>query len=145
MKGDVMEQIQKKKPALNIMLWIIQALLALLYLNAGFLKTFRPIQDIAAQIFWAPRLPELLVRLIGVSELLGAFGLILPAALKIRPQLTTLAATGLTLIMLLANIYHIAQGEFFVLPMTGTLFILAAFVAYGRWKLSPITTDNRLV
>ncbi len=137
-----MEQSQAKSSKLNIALWILQVLLAILYLNAGFLKTFKPIQEIAAQIFWAPRLPELLVRFIGVSELLGAFGLILPAAFKIRPQLTTLAAAGLTLIMLLANIYHIAQGEFFVLPMTGALLILAAFVAYGRWKLRPITKNT---
>ena len=138
-----MEQTQKKRSVLNIALWVLQVLLAILYLNAGFLKTFKPIQDIASQIFWAPRLPVLLVRFIGISELLGAMGLILPAALKIRPQLTTLAAAGLTIIMLLANIYHIAQGELFVLPMTGVLLVMAAFVAYGRWKLSPFIKDNR--
>ncbi len=132
-----MEQTQKKSSKLNIVLWILQALLALLYLNAGFLKTFKPIQEIAPQIFWAPRLPESLVRFIGISELLGAIGLILPGMLKIRSQFTTLAAAGLTLVMLLANIYHISQGDFFVLPMTGLLFFLLAFITYGRWKLSP--------
>jgi uncharacterized membrane protein YphA (DoxX/SURF4 family) len=137
-----MEQTQKKRPKLNIALWVLQVLLALLYLDAGFLKTFKPIQDIAPTIFWVTRFPVPLVRFIGISELLGALGLILPAALKIRPQLTTIAATGLTLMMLLANIHHISRGEFFVLPMTGTLLILAAFVAYGRWKLSPFTIDN---
>ena len=134
-----MEETQRKKSKINVVLWILQILLALLYLNAGFLKTFRPIQEIAPSIFWAPSLPELLVRFIGISELLGAIGLILPGALKIRPQLTTLAAGGLTLIMLLANLFHISRGEFFILPMTGVLFLLLAFVTYGRWKLSPFT------
>jgi putative oxidoreductase len=135
--GHSMEQTQKKRSKLNIALWILQALLALLYLDAGFLKTFKPIQEIAPTIFWAPRLPELLVRFIGISELLGAIGLILPAALKIRPQLTALAAAGLTVIMVMANLYHISQGEFFVLPMTGILLLLLVFITYGRWKLVP--------
>ena len=82
------------------------------------------------------------MRFIGISELLGAIGLILPPLLKIRPQLTTLAAACLTLVMLLANIFHIVRGEFFVLPMTGAFLLLLAFIAYGRWKLSPFTSKN---
>ncbi|MCK9410132.1 MAG: DoxX family protein [Bacteriovoracaceae bacterium] len=124
---------------LNVTLWILQILLALLYANAGFLKTFRPIAEIAPTITWAPSLPEFLVRIIGISELLGAVGFILPAAFKIRPQLTTLAAAGIATIMLLANIFHIFRGEYFVLPMTGILFALTAFIAYGRLKLVPFT------
>ena len=134
-----MEQTPRMKSALNTVLWVMQALLALAFLNAGYLKTFRPIQEIAPTIFWAPLLPEPLVRFIGISELLGAIGLILPALLRIRPQLTTLAAAGLTLVMLLANIFHIARGEFVVLPMTGLFLLLLAFIAYGRWKWSPFT------
>jgi uncharacterized membrane protein YphA (DoxX/SURF4 family) len=132
-----MERTEKKRSKMNIALWILQALLALLFLNAGFLKAFKPIQEIAPTIFWAPLLPEPLVRFIGISELLGAIGLILPAALKIRPQLTTVAGAGLTLVMLMANIYHISRGELFVLPMTGILLLLLAFITYGRWKLIP--------
>ncbi|MGA7162049.1 MAG: DoxX family protein [Bacteroidota bacterium] len=133
-----MEQTRPKMSKINIVLWILQILLALLFLNAGFLKTFRPIQEIAPTIFWAPSLPEPLVRFIGVSELLGAIGLILPGVFKLLPQLTTFAAGGLTGIMLLANIFHISRGEFFVLPMTGILLLVSAFVAYGRWKLFPL-------
>jgi putative oxidoreductase len=96
---------------------------------------------IVKSIFWVAYTPALLVRFIGVSELLGAIGLVLPAALKIRPQLTTLAAAGLSLIMLLANLMHIYRGEFFVLPMTLVLLALAAFVAYGRWKLTPVAAS----
>jgi len=129
----------KPKKGLHITLWILQILLALLFANAGFMKAFKPIAEIAPMITWAPSLPELLVRIIGISELLGAAGLILPAVFKIRPHLTTLAATGIATIMLLANIFHIFRGEFFVLPMTGTLFAVTAFIAYGRLKLVSFT------
>lgn len=139
-KGHTMETTPRMKSTLNIVLWILQALFALAFLNAGYLKTFKPIQEIAPTIFWAPALPEAVVRFIGVAELLGGLGLILPALLKIRPQLTTLAAACLTVVMLLANIFHIARGEFFVLPMTGLFLLLLAFIAYGRWKLSPFST-----
>ncbi len=133
-----MEQTPKKASTLNTVLWVLQILMAMAYLNAGYLKTFRAIQEIAPTIFWAPSLPEALVRFIGISELLGAIGLILPGLLKIRPGLTTLAAAGLTLVMVLANIYHISKGEFFVLPMTGAFLLIMAFITYGRWKLSPL-------
>jgi putative oxidoreductase len=100
--------------------------------ECGIFETFRPIQEIAPTISWAPSLPEPLVRFIGISELLGVVGLILPALLKIRPQLTALAAAALALAMLLANIFHIVRGEFFVLPMTGLFLVVPAIVAYGR-------------
>ena len=129
----------RERRKLNVTLWILQIVLALLYANAGFLKAFKPIAEIAPMITWASSLPEFLVRIIGISELLGAAGLILPAAFNIRPQLTTFAAEGIATIMLLANIFHIFRAEFFVLPMTGILFALAAFVAYGRLKLVPFT------
>ncbi|MBI2427569.1 MAG: DoxX family protein [Ignavibacteriales bacterium] len=134
---------QKQNTKLHILLWVLQILLALLYANAGFLKAFKPIAEIAPMITWASSLPEWLVRFIGISELLGAIGLILPAALKIRPQLSMLAAAGIATIMLLANLFHIVRGEFFVLPMTGILFALAVFIAYGRWKPAPFISKEK--
>ena len=81
------------------------------------------------------------MRFIGVSELLGGIGLILPALLKIRSQLTTLAAAGLSVIMLLANFFHIIRGEFFALPITLILFALVAFIFYGRTRIVPLETN----
>jgi putative oxidoreductase len=72
-----MKQFQRKSSILNIVLWIFQILQASLFLNAGYLKTFRPIIEIAPTIFWTPRFPEAFVRFIGICELLGALGLIL--------------------------------------------------------------------
>ena len=131
------EQPSNKK--LGVFLWVLQIVLAVMYLMAGIQKAFGDLSVVVKTIFWIAFTPPLLVRFIGVSELLGAIGLILPAALKIRPQLTTLAAAGLALIMLLANLMHIYRGEFFVLPMTLLMFAMAGFVAYGRWKLAPVT------
>lgn len=134
---------QKRNTNVHILLWVIQILLAMLYANAGFLKAFKPIAEIAPTITWALSLPEWLVRSIGISEFLGAIGLVLPAALKIRPQLSMLAAAGIATIMLLANLFHIGRGEFFALPMTGILFALAAFIVYGRWKLAPFISKEK--
>ncbi len=133
------EQPSNKK--LGVFLWVLQIVLAVMYLMAGIQKAFGDLSVVVKTIFWIAFTPPLLVRFIGVSELLGAIGLILPAALKIRPQLTTLAAAGLALIMLLANLMHIYRGEFFVLPMTLLMFAMAGFVAYGRWKLAPVTPN----
>jgi putative oxidoreductase len=118
---------------------VLQVVLAAMYLMAGYQKAFGDLAVVVKSIFWVAYTPAPLVRFIGTCELLGAVGLILPAALKIRPQLTTLAAAGLSLIMLLANIMHIYRGEYYVLPMTLLLLAMAAFVAYGRWKLAPFT------
>jgi putative oxidoreductase len=75
--------------------------------------------------------PRWLVRFIGTSELLGALGLILPAAMRIKPALTGFAALGLLTIMVLAALFHVSRGEFGMLPINSVLGALAAFVAWG--------------
>ncbi len=134
------EHTSNKK--LNITLWVIQVVLAAMYLMAGYQKAFGDLEVVVKSIFWVAYTPAPLVRFIGICELLGAVGLILPGALKIWPRLTTLAAAGLSLIMLLANLMHIYRGEYYVLPMTLLLFAMAAFVAYSRWKLAPFATKG---
>lgn len=132
-----MTQEVKPKKGLNITLWVLQVLLAVLYANAGFMKAFKPITEIAPMITWAATIPEPLVRFIGFSELLGAIGLILPAALKIVPRLSVFAAIGIAMVMFLATAFHISRGEFMYIPITVILFSLAAFISYGRLKLVP--------
>jgi putative oxidoreductase len=82
--------------------------------------------------------PRWLVRFIGTSELLGALGLILPAAMRIKPVLTGFAALGLLTIMVLAALFHASRGEFGMLRVNSVLGALAAFVAWGRLKKAPI-------
>jgi hypothetical protein len=119
-------------------LWAVQVLLALLFAFAGTMKTTAPIADLAAKMGWPGTMPEAVVRFIGVSELLGAVGLILPAATRIKPGLTALAGAGLTTIMVLACLFHLSRGEANMLPINFVLGGLAAFVAWGRWKKAPM-------
>ena len=122
---------------MNISLWIVQVLLAVVFGMAGALK-MTPIDTLAQQLAWASTVPELLVRFIGVSELAGAIGLILPSVTRIRPGLTPLAAAGLVVVMILAAGFHISRGEIGALPINFILGGLAAFVAWGRTKKAPI-------
>jgi putative oxidoreductase len=128
-------------------LWIVQVLLALVFLATSAMKLLMPIDQLAANMEWVNAVPELLVRFIGLAEVAGALGLILPAATRVQPQLTPLAAAGLALIMVLAAIFHLSRGEAPLVIANAVLFALAAFVAYGRWKWAPIaprnTTANR--
>ena len=124
--------------ALHISLWVVQVLLAFAFGGAGLMKLTQPIADLAAKMVWPGQMPEALVRFIGLSELLGAIGLILPAVTRIKPKLTALAGAGLVVVMLLASAFHLSRGEAQVLPVNFVLGGLAAFVAWGRFKKAPI-------
>ncbi|PYM31235.1 MAG: DoxX family protein [Candidatus Rokuibacteriota bacterium] len=114
-------------------LWIVQSLLALLFLFAGGMKLVLPLEQLAGPI----TLPGPLLRFIGVAEALGALGLILPGLLRIRPGLTPLAAAGLVIIMLGAIVLTLVAGLVAVALISLVVGLLAAFVAYGRWRLAP--------
>lgn len=124
---------------MNIALWIIQILLALFFLFAGGTKLVLPIEVLASM--GSPNqipLPGLLIRFIGVCEVLGALGLVLPGLLRIRPGLTPLAAAGLVIIMIGAVALTIA-GDGVAAAIVPLIFgVLCAFVAYGRWHLAPL-------
>jgi uncharacterized membrane protein YphA (DoxX/SURF4 family) len=115
-------------------LWIVQALLALVFLFAGVAKLLMPIEEMTRDV----RMPEMFLRFIAVVEILGAFGLILPSLLRIRPGLTPLAAAGLVIIMIGATIISLTLGVVMAIAPF-VVGLLAAFVAYGRWKLAPIS------
>src|SRR5438552_16149454 len=113
-------------------LWIVQSLLALLFFFAGGMKLVLPLEKLTGPI----SLPGPLLRFIGVAEVLGALGLILPGLLRIRPGLTPLAATGLVIIMIGATVITLAAGEIVVALISLVVGLLAAFVAYGRWRVA---------
>jgi uncharacterized membrane protein YphA (DoxX/SURF4 family) len=123
---------------MNIALWVVQALLALGFGMGGFMKAVTPIAELAKKMDWAGTMPEALVRFIGISEVAGALGLILPAATRVRPRLTPLAAAGLVVVMILAALFHVSRSEFHVLPTNLVMGGLAAFVAWGRYSKAPI-------
>jgi DoxX-like family len=114
-------------------LWIVQGLLALLFLFAGGMKLVMPIEALTQQT----PLPGLFLRFIAVAEVLGAVGLILPGLLRIRPDLTPLAAVGLVIIMIGATALTLAGGDVVPALMPLVVGLLSAFVAYGRWRLAP--------
>lgn len=125
---------------MTYVLWTVQALLALVFLLSGGMKLALPLDVLAEQM----PLPGLFARFLGVAETLGAIGLILPTLLRIRPGLTPLAAAGLTIIMAGATLLtpSLTGGELVLALLPLVLGILAAFVAYGRWRLAPIRSQR---
>src|SRR5262245_32737977 len=118
---------------LNVVLWIVQILLALLFLFAGVVKLVLPIEEMTQQI----ALPGWFLRFIGTAEVFGAVGLILPWLLGIKPGLTPLAAACLTFNMIGATVITLMlpnPGTAILPLMTG---VFSAFVAYGRSRLTP--------
>ncbi|HEX6277859.1 MAG TPA: DoxX family protein [Polyangiaceae bacterium] len=124
--------------AWNIALWVVQVLLAVSFGMAGWMKATQPIAELAEKMVWPGAVPAALVRFIGVTELAAAIGLILPAATRIKPVLTPLAAIGLVVVMVFAAIFHVARGEFGALPINFVYGALAALVAWGRLRKAPI-------
>jgi uncharacterized membrane protein YphA (DoxX/SURF4 family) len=128
--------VPRPSRALHAALWVVQVLLALSFLSAGFMKITGDLAQMAQAMPWAARVPGALVRFIGVAEVAGGLGLILPSLLRIRPALTGFAAIGLVTVMVLAVAQHIQHGEMFVPPLV--LGLLAGFVAWGRLRAAPI-------
>lgn len=121
---------------MNITLWVFQIVLALAFLGAGIVKISRPIEKLKTNMKWVEHVTPGTVRLVGVVELLGALGLILPAVTGILPWLTLAAAAGLALTMLTATFLHFRWH----LPGTVApivLLLLALFVLIGRIVLAP--------
>lgn len=120
-------------------LWTIQALLALLFLFAGGMKLVLPIEALTAQM----PLPGAFLRFIGVCEVLGALGLVLPGLSGIRPGLTPLAAAGLVIVMIGATVVSIAYVGVVSALFPLAVGLLLAFVAYGRSRIAPHRESSR--
>jgi uncharacterized membrane protein YphA (DoxX/SURF4 family) len=120
-------------------LWIVQALLALLFVFSGAMKFVMPIEEMTRDI----QMPVAFLRFIGAAEILGGVGLVLPSLLRIRPGLTPLAAAGLVIIMIGATVVSLMIGGVVLALMPFVVGLLTAFVAYGRWKLAPIAGSSR--
>lgn len=131
----------KKRLTNNYALWTFQGLLAALFLFAGGMKLVLSAQALTQQ-GQGPSLPVLFLRFIGVTEVLGAIGLILPWLLRIRPGLTPLAAVGLVLIMTGATVLNLVGGSVVPALISAIVGILSAFVAYGR---SPLVLKKKTV
>lgn len=125
--------------ALHYALWAAQVLLGLAFAAGGLMKATTPIAELALKMPWAAAIPEALTRFIGISELAGGVGLILPALTRIKPVLTAFAGVGLAIIMVLAALLHVQRGELSALPINFVLGGLATFIAWGRFRGAPIS------
>ena len=128
---------------MNKVLWVLQILLALAFFMAGAMKLMTPIAELSQMMGWVEASPDWLVRFIGLAEVLGALGLIMPAATRIQPILTPIAAACLTVVMVLALLTHLTRGEYPEMIAPIVLGIMAVFVAYGRFKLAPIAPKGQ--
>jgi uncharacterized membrane protein YphA (DoxX/SURF4 family) len=126
---------------MHYVLWIIQVLLALLFLFAGGMKLVLPLEAMKGE--GPVDLPGWFLRFIGVAEVLGGLGLILPGILKVRPGLTPLAAVGLVMIMIGATVTTLRGGMIGPALISAVVGLLAALVAYGRWRLAPLRERSR--
>jgi putative oxidoreductase len=120
----------------NIVLWVLQIVLGLMFLFAGVQKAFRPLDAISTMMTWVPAVPASLVRFIGVAELLAGIGLILPGLTGVLPSLTIWAGLGLAVVMVCAVAFHATRREYSAVAMNIVFLALAAFVAWGRWRIA---------
>jgi hypothetical protein len=118
---------------MTYVLWIVQGLLAAVFLLSGGMKLVLPLEKLAGPV----ALPGWFLRFIGVAEVLGALGLLLPGLLRIRPGLTPLAAAGLVIIMIGAVAVTLMGGDVALALIPLLVGCLAVFVAYSRWRLAP--------
>ena len=120
---------------LRIGLWVAQVALAIVFALAGWMKVSTPT---AALTKMMPGFPLAFLRFIGIAELAGAVGIILPALTRIAPKLTPLAASGFVIVTASAAVFHLAHRQFSEVAVVVVLGAVALFVAWGRFKLAPI-------
>ncbi len=128
----------KPAGALHRGLWIVQSLLAVIFIGTAFWKLLTPIPKLAAMIPWAGQVSPAFLYMTAFFDLCGGIGLVLPAATRIKPQLTVLAALGCAALQASAIVFHISRGEGSHTPFNFSLVALALFVAWGRRVRAPI-------
>jgi len=125
---------------LNIALWVLQVLMAILFFWHGQFSVFPP-ADMVAMI--NANIGEGLRVFIGVAEILAAIGLIVPGLTRILPWVTALAAAGLMIVMSSATVFHVYRGETASAISAAVIFVLVSVIAYTRWKVAPIAARRR--
>ena len=127
---------------MNTTLWTVPLLWGVFFSITGFGKIlwYKPAlwNQTLQEVPWLFAVPQDLSIFIGISEFLGGVGLILPAMTGVKPKLTPFAAIGLTLVMILAAVFHIVRDEYNFLPINVVLGGVAAFIAYERLFVRPI-------
>jgi putative oxidoreductase len=136
------ELTPKRWRLIHIALWTVQIILAAIFSIVGFEKISTPMVDLAGEMPWVTEFSGGAVFLIGTAEFIGSIGLILPSALKFKPQLTVLASYCLCTLMIIAGGFHISRAEYAVTLWNFILAILSCFIAWGRSKKAVIEHSN---
>jgi putative oxidoreductase len=136
---------QNSSKSLNITLWILQVLVAAFFLMAGTMKLTQPIVKLSAMLPWTGQIPEILVRLLGMIDIVGAVGILLPGILRTRPRLIIWAALGIMLLMASAITFHISRGEAYGITPNILILLLAAAIAWGRTKKASVEARSSKV
>lgn len=123
---------------LRIGLWIAQVLVAFMFCSAGYMKLTTPIPELSAMMPWTGQYSATFVRTIGLVDLAGGLGILLPALTRILPGLTVLAALGGVVLQVFAIVFHLSRGEAMMVPLNFVLLALCAFVLWGRARRAPI-------
>jgi uncharacterized membrane protein YphA (DoxX/SURF4 family) len=119
---------------MNILLWVLQVLLAAAFLAHGLFFLFPP----ASMLELLKPIPTPFRLFLGLAEVLAAVGLTVPGITRIQPILISWAAAGVTIIMIGATVFHVSRGELSSAVTTAILLAMASYVAYMRWKVMPI-------
>jgi len=122
---------------LNILLWVSQILVAVMFFFGFYAKIIQPVEETAKMMPWVLEQPGL-ATFTGIVDLFGTLGLILPALLRIKPKLTTLAAYGGLVLMVAGIIFHVSRGEMDVIGLNFFLIALLIFIIWGRTKKVPV-------
>lgn len=120
---------------LNAALWTAQVLIFIAFTLIGVMKLTMPVDRLAGLWVWPGQVPEPFLRTMGLIDLAGGLGILLPALTGIRPRLTVAAALGCTVLQVIAIIFHISRGEAAVTPFNFLLLALSAFILWGRSRL----------
>lgn len=131
-----------KKRVLNAALWLAQALVAVSFISGGIMKLAIPIPKLADMWAWTGDLPATAVMLLGVIDIAGGIGVLLPALTRVMPRLTSLAALGCVALQVCAGLFHASRGEMAEVPVNLVFMAICAFIAWGRWKEVPIRPRN---
>lgn len=118
--------------ALNILLWAAQLFVGVSFAVIAWIKLVTPIPELAAMWPWTGQYPEAMVRGLGLIDLIGGLGIILPTLTRVRPNLTVTAAAGCALLQICAMTFHLSRGEAEATPVNAVFLVLSLFVFWGR-------------
>lgn len=131
------------RSSLNIALWIAQILVGAPFIFFGAMKIVQPIVQLAIMMPWTGQVSEAIVRLLGVVDVAGGIGLLLPGITGIKPRLTLAAAVGSIVLQIAASIFHLSRGEGAMTPLNLVFLLLLAFILWGRLTRAPLTSSVR--